>query len=141
MLIVQQEMMDTTMEKITSPAPLRELSSIWLKARPISTKISIRRMGRASVRISGFSVKSPRRGLPKRQIDPSDIKTIRSECNQILTEYSWKAIYASNDDEFRQLWQEMKDKLDGFGYQKVLEFDWKNFEDAKAAVQEVLNAG
>ena len=73
--------------------------------------------------------------------DPSDIKTIRSECNQILTEYSWKAIYASNDDEFRQLWQEMKDKLDGFGYQKVLEFDWKNFEDAKAAVQEVLNAG
>ena len=27
------------------------------------------------------------------------------------------------------------------GYQKVLEFDWKNFEDAKAAVQEVLNAG
>ena len=73
--------------------------------------------------------------------DPSDIKTIRSECNQILTEYSWKAIYASNDDEFRQLWQEMKNKLDGFGYQKVLEFDWKNFEDAKAAVQEVLNAG
>ena len=73
--------------------------------------------------------------------DSGDIKTKRSQCGEVIKEYSWKMVYAEDENTFKSLWQEMKDKLDGFGYQKVLEFDWKNFEDAKAAVQEVLNAG
>ena len=66
--MVQQEIMETIMENITSPAPRRELSSIWLKALPISTKISINRMGRARAMISALSVNRPINGPPKRKI-------------------------------------------------------------------------
>ncbi|MGN0152002.1 MAG: ABC transporter substrate-binding protein [Wujia sp.] len=69
----------------------------------------------------------------------TDINTIKGQCKQIIVEYSWKMVFAENEDEFNALFQEMKETAEGLGFNDVLAVDkqncedqYKAFEDAKA---------
>ncbi len=56
-------------------------------------------------------------------VDSSDIKTIRSQCAQILKDTSWKMCYAKDQAEFDALWAEMKTQLDGLGWKDLVTAD------------------
>ena len=70
--------------------------------------------------------------------DSGDIKTKRSQCGEVIKEYSWKMVYAEDENTFKSLWQEMKDKIKGFGYDEVLAYDLENLKVIQKATEEAL---
>lgn len=61
--------------------------------------------------------------------EDSEITAVRGQCKAIIVEYSWKMVFASNDDEFNSLLKEMQDTVKGLGYDQVLAVDMKNARD------------
>ena len=55
--------------------------------------------------------------------ESSDITTLRSQCKAVIVEYSWKAVFAKNEAEFKNMIKTMQDTVTGFGYDKVLTLD------------------
>ena len=55
--------------------------------------------------------------------DTTDISVIRNQCNETICDYSWRMIFAKDDAEFDQLWDEMTAQMDGFGFQDLVKFD------------------
>ena len=56
-------------------------------------------------------------------VDSSDIKTIRSQCAQVLKDTSWKMVFAKNQAQFDSLWVDMKKQLDGLGWDDLIKAD------------------
>ena len=70
------------------------------------------------------------------QTDTIDIGMIRVDVNKVLCEYTWKMIFAEDDETFEVLWDQMVKKMDGFGYKELYAFDCANYQtevDAKIA--------
>lgn len=65
--------------------------------------------------------------------ESSEIATMRSQCKNIIVENSWKMIFASDEDEFNRLYEDMKTKLKSLGYDAVLEEDMKNAQKQNEA--------
>ncbi len=61
--------------------------------------------------------------------DTSEITTIRSQCKSVIVEYSWRLVFAENEEEFQSLLKEMQDTVISLGYEQVLASD---IENAKA---------
>ena len=61
--------------------------------------------------------------------EDSQISTLRGQCKASIVDYSWKMVFASDEDEFNSLLAEMQDTLEGLDYQTVLDYD---MECAKA---------
>lgn len=70
----------------------------------------------------------------------TDISTIKEQCKASIVEYSWKMIFAGNDDEFNSLLKELQDTVNGLGYQQVYAVDKQNCEDKQAEMQEAVKA-
>lgn len=54
--------------------------------------------------------------------EDSQISTLRGQCKASIVDYSWKMVFASNEDEFNSLLAEMQDTLEGLDYQTVLDY-------------------
>lgn len=70
--------------------------------------------------------------------DGPDIGLIRSQCKKQVCEYSWRVIFAKDDAEFDALWDEMTEKLEGFGWDELVDFDTEKLQvivDTRAAAQ------
>ncbi len=68
--------------------------------------------------------------------DTNDIAVIRSQCGDILNDYSWRMIFAKNQAEFDSMWDEMSTQMDGMGFQDLVKFDRDKYQielDAKNA--------
>jgi putative aldouronate transport system substrate-binding protein len=65
--------------------------------------------------------------------EDSEITTLRGQCKAIIIEYSWKMVFAANEDEFNSLLKDMQDTVKGLGYDQVLAVDMKNAKDQNAA--------
>lgn len=68
--------------------------------------------------------------------DSTDIGLIRSQCATLVCDTSWKMVYASSEDEFKSLWEDMKTQLEGLGWAQLVEFDKAKYQkvvDARAA--------
>lgn len=63
----------------------------------------------------------------------SEIATMRSQCKNIIVEYSWKMIFAADKQEFDNLYEIMLIKLDSLGYEQVLAVDMQNAYDQNEA--------
>ena len=75
--------------------------------------------------------------------EDSQISTLRGQCKASIVDYSWKMVFASNEDEFNSLLAEMQDTLEGLDYQTVLDYDMecaKAQNDARVAVVEQYEA-
>lgn len=73
--------------------------------------------------------------------DTIDIGMIRVDVNKVLCEYTWKMIFAEDDETFEILWDQMVKKMDGFGYKELYAFDCENYQvevDAKIAAAEAV---
>ena len=55
--------------------------------------------------------------------DTADISVIRNQINEAVCDYTWRMIFAPDDESFEAMWDEMCEQLDGFGYQELVEFD------------------
>ncbi|MFB7894607.1 ABC transporter substrate-binding protein [Microbacterium sp. NPDC056044] len=69
--------------------------------------------------------------------DESEIETLRNQVKEIIKQYSWQMVFASNPAQFESLRDELIEKANGLGYEKVLEVDMANAEsqnDARLAV-------
>ena len=55
--------------------------------------------------------------------DTTDSALWRNQCNQELCDASWKMIFAENDAQFDQMWDEMVKKLDSYHFQDLYKFD------------------
>ncbi len=51
-----------------------------------------------------------------------DFKTVWSSVTDVVTQYSWKAIYASSDEEFYKIVDEMIELANGYGYDQCVEW-------------------
>ena len=60
--------------------------------------------------------------------DDTDISLIRSECGNIVCEYSWKMIFADDEDTFNALWDEMKQNLSDYGWEDLVNFDMQKYQ-------------
>ena len=70
--------------------------------------------------------------------DNNDISNIRNQCKQIVKEYSWQMIYASDDAAFDKLWDDMTTKLNGLGWETLMKYDIETYTielNAKNAVK------
>ncbi len=72
--------------------------------------------------------------------ETSEITTLRGQCRATIIEYSWKMVFASNEDEFNSLLKEMQDTVKGLGYDQVLEVDMQNAKDQNASRAEAVAA-
>lgn len=60
--------------------------------------------------------------------DSTDMALIRSECGNIVCEYSWKMVFAEDEAAFEALWSEMKTKLNDYGWQDLVAFDMQKYQ-------------
>lgn len=71
-------------------------------------------------------------------VDSSDINIKRSQCGTAVKEASWKMVFARDKEEFDAVWQDMKTKLDGLGYNDVIAVDKANVEGFYQARKAVI---
>ena len=70
--------------------------------------------------------------------EPSDITTIRAQITELFQPAGWQMIYAETDEQFESIWQDMKSKLDDFGYQELIEYDTKIVEEKAASIAKAM---
>lgn len=58
--------------------------------------------------------------------ETSEITTIRSQCKSVIVDYSWRMVFAEDEEEFNSLLQEMQDTVNSLGYEQVLAVDLEN---------------
>ena len=72
--------------------------------------------------------------------ESTDLQLTRAQCNSILIEGAWKCVFASDEEEFEQTWEDMKETLYGMGYQEVLDQDAAYLEEIKELYKEAAEA-
>lgn len=60
--------------------------------------------------------------------DTTDISLIRSNCGSLVCDASWRMIFASDQAEFDQIWQDLKEELEGFDWSSLVEFDMNKYK-------------
>lgn len=68
-----------------------------------------------------------------------ELDVIWKQVTKCIKDYSWKAIYAKNDDEYKTIVAEMIQKADAYGYDKCCEFMLDQAAKRKAAEDAVLD--
>lgn len=67
-----------------------------------------------------------------------ELSAIRNQCGRVIKENSWNMVFATDEEEYQYLLQDMRDKVYSYGYEKVLAYDMENAkkqdEARKAAV-------
>lgn len=71
--------------------------------------------------------------------EDSDISTIRRQCKPIITDLSWKMIFAKTESEFNALLKQMQNTVYGMGYQTVLDNDILNAKEQIRMQQEEID--
>ncbi|WP_438762734.1 ABC transporter substrate-binding protein [Enterococcus sp. AZ194] len=61
--------------------------------------------------------------------DSSEISVLRNQIKSTIVEYSWKMVFAKDENEFNKLLKEMQDTANGLGYDQVFEVDMANAKD------------
>ncbi|MBP3475674.1 MAG: hypothetical protein J6K48_05075 [Lachnospiraceae bacterium] len=56
----------------------------------------------------------------------SEYATLRSQCSSVIVDYSWKMVFARDEETFYALQKEMRTSADSLGYEQVLQEDMKN---------------
>ncbi|WP_082614773.1 ABC transporter substrate-binding protein [Paenibacillus sp. Soil787] len=65
--------------------------------------------------------------------EPSDIKQKHGEVGKVIKEYSWKMMFAKDDNEFSSLKQQMIAKAKGLGYDDVVKWEVDQYEKTVGA--------
>ncbi|WP_028611529.1 ABC transporter substrate-binding protein [Paenibacillus harenae] len=85
------------------------------------------------VKNNKVAVQPPYFSEQARTEEPSSIKQKKSEVGKVIKEYSWKMMYAKDDNEFTRLNEEMVSKAKGLGYDEVVKWQAENYEKTVGA--------
>ncbi len=69
--------------------------------------------------------------------EPTEISNMRAQIREIIKDYSWRAVFAADRTEYDQIVTEMKDIVNGLGYDEVYEYDLGTAMAEKAAREAV----
>jgi len=72
--------------------------------------------------------------------ESAEIKEIREAVKRIVIDNSWKMVFANDEEQFNSLWQEMKSKCEGLGFEDVYEFDLQNAMAEGEIKKEILES-
>lgn len=72
--------------------------------------------------------------------ESSEIATLRSQCRNTIVDYSWKMVFAKDEETFYALQKEMQNTALSLGYGQVLEWDMRNAEAQNAQCEEAIAA-
>lgn len=72
--------------------------------------------------------------------ESSEIVTIRKQCCSIIVNYSWKMVFAKDEETFYALQEEMRSSAKSLGYDKVLEQDLANVKKQTQLWEETILA-
>lgn len=75
--------------------------------------------------------------------ESTELSTIRRQCQNVVQNYSWQMIFASDEEEFYSLLKEMQEEVKSLGYDEIYAFDLENAiakEEARWEVVEQYNA-
>ena len=70
--------------------------------------------------------------------EDSQITNLRSQCGASLTDYSWRIVFAEDDQKFEFLYKEMQDTLNGLNFEEVFTYDKKCALEKAEARKEVV---
>lgn len=56
----------------------------------------------------------------------TEISAVKEQCKQTIIDYSWRMVFAEDEDEFNSLLGEMQEIANGLGYEDVLKVDQEN---------------
>ncbi len=68
--------------------------------------------------------------------EAADITVLRNRCQSVIVSQSWKMVFAQDEEEFDRLLQDMKETVDGLGYERVLAVDLQNAKEEAASRQQ-----
>lgn len=68
-----------------------------------------------------------------------EVSTMRNQCRSIIVEYSWKMIFAENEEEFNSLLTTMQTKVKSLGYDEVYAIDLINAHNQNAAREKAVD--
>ncbi len=72
--------------------------------------------------------------------ESSEIATLRSQCRNVIVDYSWKMIFAKDEAAFYSLQKEMQNASLSLGYEHVLSWDMRNVKAQSALREEAVAA-
>ncbi len=75
-----------------------------------------------------------------RPTEDSELSNKRLQCGTLVRETSWKMVFAKDEAEFNQLWNDMKTQLTGFGYDDIITADRAVVEEIRASRAEAVEA-
>ena len=70
--------------------------------------------------------------------DDTDTALIRSQCKSVVCDASWRMVFATSDEEFEKMWDDMCVQLEGFGWNDLVAFDTNKYQaviDARKAAE------
>lgn len=70
--------------------------------------------------------------------ESSEISTMRNQCRNIIVEYSWRMIFAENEEEFNSLLTDMQTKAKSLGYDEVYAVDIQDALEQNEARQKAV---
>ncbi len=70
--------------------------------------------------------------------ESAEITTMRNQCRRIIVEYSWKMIFAENQEEYDALFDTMRKKVESLGYAEVYAVDLANALSQNEARQKAV---
>ena len=72
--------------------------------------------------------------------ESTELSSIRNQCSRVIKENSWNMVFAEDEEEYQALLQDMRDKVDSYGYDKILAYDMENAKgQSEARKQAVAN--
>lgn len=71
--------------------------------------------------------------------DSTDIALIRSQCGELICDTSWKMIFAGNEEEFKQMWANLKTQVEGFGWKDLVSYDMEKYQRIVDARKEAIS--
>lgn len=72
--------------------------------------------------------------------ETSEIATIRNQCSSIIVDYSWKMIFAKDEETFYALQEEMRSSALSLGYEQVIAEDMENAKKQSQLREETVLA-
>ena len=60
--------------------------------------------------------------------DDTDTALIRSQCKSVVCDASWRMVFATSDEEFEKMWDDMCVQLEGFGWNDLVAFDTNKYQ-------------
>lgn len=114
---------DSVLEKNTTP-----LDQDWQAKMGAKTTLEYLQNNNQLIVAPGSSYITPE--------EDSQIATLRGQCRAIIIEYSWKMVFAADENEYNSLLKEMQETVKGLGYDQVLAVDMQNAKDQNAVREE-----